>query len=138
MLMITQVLKAILEDEKAVRLHVLVGEYLCASGPAAVFKALDSLIGESDEGSVGYREDLESAFGKHIVAATVDTVGEEWLELLGERVRTSDLDSEIGAVCLQTIVRADYMLSGMTHLPSASRAGIMGAVAEQCSKLCDE
>lgn len=129
----TQVLKTILDDSKAHHLHVLIGSYLCAAGAQAIHAALDELIGAGDEGVVGYQFNLEMAFGRNVVASTIDTVCEDWADMLDQGVRTTDLETDMGAVCLHVIVRADYLLSGLRDLPAETVMDMRRAVAEHCA-----
>lgn len=131
----TQILKTILADTRAHELHVLIGRYLCAAGADGINSALDALIEAGDAGAVGYQFDLEMAFGRNVVASTIDTVCEEWSELLDLGVRTTDLETDTGALCMHVLVRAGYMLSGLPDIPKETALEMRRAVAEHCAAL---
>ena len=137
MLTIARVLKTILEDQEVQFLHPLVLRYLCAARPNDLFTAVEELIEKSNAQRSGYCADLEMAFGRYVVAATIDTVCEDWAEVLDLSARTTGLDSDAGEMCLGVLVRAEFMLAGLAHLPVESLQQMRKAVAEQCHSLLE-
>lgn len=75
---------------------------------------------------------INQAFATAVVAATLDTVCEDWCELLEQGVRTTELDSVVGLCCLQLIIRADMLIEDMADVREGIAEPLKVAVARQC------
>lgn len=131
MMLSTAIFRAVFEDRDAHGLHALAGAYLCASGATAIAQALEDLLEHADDGKRGYRDDLEMAFGRNIIGGTVETVCDDWADVLSLGVRNTSLNTDLGVLVLHVLVRADYLMASKPAADAVAMAGLKANVADQ-------
>lgn len=113
------------------RLRVAVARFLVASGDDEVVAAYDAMLVACTP-ATAHADELLAALAAEVVAATVETVCETWVDVLDMGVRTTDADSVVGIHCIQLLLRAQLLLEDMADVTGGAKDLVRESVASQC------